>query len=1074
MEEPMIKVSVVIPVYNTYKYLPECLESVINQTLADIEIICINDGSTDFSSKILEEYASKDKRIKIISQNNQGLSCARNRGLEIARGEYIYFLDSDDKITLTALEELYDIAEKNKLDIIYFDAQVFFENEALKSKYEVFIQASKRNKNYIGIFSGPEIFVEFVKNREYSVSVCRQFFNTGFLKANNIKFCEGILHEDNLFTFLTILKASRVMYLKKEYFLRRVRANSTMTKNENFSNFEGYFVTYVNMLAYIQTSRLKDNVFDAAFRQLKDVYQSAKRIYTNLSESEKKKAISSRHGQITTFLYNEFVLAMQNSLGHNINTGYVKALQEEILRIRDSYSYRIDRFITFIPRKFIGGIHCIEDHGFTYTVRLFFKKIHKFLSRSKIIRFITFIPRKILGGIRCIHDHGLKYTVKLFIKKITNFLNRNVEHNVNNKDKKENIRANDANTITQINSIVKKDYNYYKNLDPKFYEEELALWFYDHLGYKLNLKSPRTFNEKIQWMKLYDKNPLKTTLADKYLVREWVASRIGEKYLVPLLGVWNTFDEIDFNELPSQFVLKANHGCGWNIIVKNKEDLDIVDAKKKMETWLSTNFAFRNGLELHYKDIKPKIIAEKYITNTGDDLYDYKVWCFNGKAKYIMFLSGRKTKSGLKMAFYDREWNKLPFAYSFPKNTDEIPKPDNLDEILELAEKLSAGFNFVRVDFYRLNDGTILFGEMTFTPAGGRCLWDPPSQDLILGEMIDLSMCKSSVKIENHSPLVSVIVPVYNAERHLTECISSICNQTLQNIEIILVDDGSTDSSLSIINEFAGKDNRIKVLHQNRRFAGVARNHGLQYAQGEYVIFLDADDFFDKTLLENAYYTAHINDADIVLFGGKRFNNQTKEITDAPWLLKMNRIPKKQPFSSSDIPDHIFDIVTPCPWTKMFRRSFILENKLMFQDTQNSNDVSFVLTALAIADRIVAINKDLVFYRVGQDNSLQTTKHKDPLCFYKAYLRLRNELNERNLFGRVEKSYVNITLSGCIHNLKTTYDVQAKKLIFDALKNYVFNDLGLLHYQDDYYYSKENLNEMKKIMELSYEEWIES
>jgi len=171
----MIKVSVVIPVYNTYKYLPECLESVINQTLADIEIICINDGSTDFSSKILEEYASKDKRIKIISQNNQGLSCARNRGLEIARGEYIYFLDSDDKITLTALEELYDIAEKNKLDIIYFDAQVFFENEALKSKYEVFIQASKRNKNYIGIFSGPEIFVEFVKNREYRVSVCRQF-----------------------------------------------------------------------------------------------------------------------------------------------------------------------------------------------------------------------------------------------------------------------------------------------------------------------------------------------------------------------------------------------------------------------------------------------------------------------------------------------------------------------------------------------------------------------------------------------------------------------------------------------------------------------------------------------------------------------------------------------------------------------------------------------------------------------------------------------------------------------------------------------------------------------------------
>ena len=287
-------------------------------------------------------------------------------------------------------------------------------------------------------------------------------------------------------------------------------------------------------------------------------------------------------------------------------------------------------------------------------------------------------------------------------------------------------------------SIKMAEYRLCKYMPEEKYPEYLKEWFYKNTGKELNLDNPQTFNEKIQWMKLYDSTPLKTRLADKYLVRDWVKEKIGEEYLVPLLGVWKNFDDIDFDNLPDKFVLKANHGCAWNIIVKDKNKLDVKNAKNKFQKWLQTNFAYCYGLELHYKNIKPLIIAEQYIENNSKDLYDYKVWCFNGKAEYIQFLSERQT--GLKMAFYDRDWNKQDFVYSYSMNTNHVEKPQNLEKLLTLAEKLSEGFPHVRIDFYILNDGTIKFGEMTFTSMSGACKWSPEDTDEKLGQLINLKI----------------------------------------------------------------------------------------------------------------------------------------------------------------------------------------------------------------------------------------------------------------------------------------------------------------------------------------------
>ena len=249
------------------------------------------------------------------------------------------------------------------------------------------------------------------------------------------------------------------------------------------------------------------------------------------------------------------------------------------------------------------------------------------------------------------------------------------------------------------------------------------------------MEKPTTINEKMQWIKLYDYSPIKSKLADKYEVREWVGQKIGEDVLVPLLGKWDTFDEIDFNKLPQRFVLKATHGCGCNIIVKEKSSLDINEARKKFRTWMKTDYSYFTG-ELQYHDIKPRIIAEEYMENGNDDIYDYKVFCFNGEPQYIMFLKDRK--QGLRMAFYDLEWNKQEFTYNYPRIDEKIEKPKEIEQIIEYSRKLCKDFLTVRIDFYILNDGTIRFGEMTFVSCGGFSKWYPPKYDDILGKKLKL------------------------------------------------------------------------------------------------------------------------------------------------------------------------------------------------------------------------------------------------------------------------------------------------------------------------------------------------
>lgn len=258
------------------------------------------------------------------------------------------------------------------------------------------------------------------------------------------------------------------------------------------------------------------------------------------------------------------------------------------------------------------------------------------------------------------------------------------------------------------------------------------------IGRELNLDRPKTFNEKIQWLKLHDRNPEYTEMVDKYEVKKYVAEIIGEEYIIPTLGVYDKFDEIDFEKLPKQFVIKCTHDSGGLVVVKDKSRMDLEAIRKKINRSLKRNYYYV-GREWPYKNVKPRIIVEKYMEdNNTDELTDYKVMCFGGKAKMI-FTCTERFGDGLKVTFFDLDWNKLPFERHYPASKRIIPKPKNLRKMIELSEKMAKGIPFVRMDWYEIN-GKLYFGEYTFYPGSGLEEFTPEEWDTRLGDLIDLRL----------------------------------------------------------------------------------------------------------------------------------------------------------------------------------------------------------------------------------------------------------------------------------------------------------------------------------------------
>jgi len=594
--------SVIIPVYNVDAWLEECLDSVLAQTETEIEIICVNDGSTDGSEAILERYSKRDERIFIINKENGGLSTARNAGLDKAKGKYIYFLDSDDTIRSDAIKTCKETSDKNQLDILYFDAKIIFEDEEGRNINSGSEYYYIRNESYSGVLSGTEIFNRMVPASDYKPSVCIQFFNRSFIENCGLRFEEGILFEDNVFSLQLMLKAKKVMHIPQTLFFRRFRTDSIMSSGVN-----------------------------------------AEKIYCSF--------------------------------------------------------------------------------------------------------YIT-----------------------------------------------------------------------------KRMKKELA-------GYKFDAE---TQNNAAEFLLSYE---------------PWV------------VGFYEGAD----------------------------------DEQRKM--------------------------AEERMSE---------------------------------------------------------------EELMELERML-----------------------------------------------------------ERAAPKISVIIPVYNAGKWLKACIESLLAQTLTETEIIFVNDGSVDNSLSILEEFRKKDSRISIITQANLGAGAARNRGLDIVRGEYLSFLDADDFFEPDMLEKAYACCTEHNADICIFRfdrGNERNGYYGVFGYDPCL-----IPDKEYFNYTDVEKDFFNITNPAIWNKLLRRRFIKESNIRFQKIPSTNDMYFTYKALTDADRIVVLSDILIHYREGDDDSISNNREKDWHCVFLALNAIREEIIIKKL--HLEKDFVNLVVRQALYLFDVINNIEAFRAILTEIR-----DLWIKTFNIDYNY----------------------
>lgn len=698
----MIKVSVIIPIYNVEKYIEECLLSAMRQTLAEIEIICVNDGTKDDSMRIVRKYADEDCRIIIVEKENGGLSSARNAGVKVAKGEYLYFLDSDDYIAENMLETLYEECCRNRLDNIYFDAESFYESPELEVQYKHYKDYYRRPSMFEEVVSGPELFAKMENLHLYRPSACLQMPKRTLLSENNISFYEGIVHEDNLFSLQTIFAAKRTKHIATPFYKRRVRGESIMTDGQEFRRSYGYYICISEFNKFLKQFDFRDSEIIRAINHRCYVMQGNAARSIKTMSLEEIDALLSEYPMETQIEYGMLIKRLVEE--RQVQRGKYELLKEKseknMKEIKESASFRTGKAVTAVPRK---GYHFVQN----------------------------------------IKQKGLPCTLYGIKRKLTN----------------------------------------------------------------------------------------------------------------------------------------------------EKRDLE----------------------------------------------------------------------------------------------------PDRI--------------------------------------------------------------------------CVSIIIPMYNAERYLRECLDLLLRQTLKSIEIICVNDGSTDGTQEILKEYEKKDYRVKLLNQENQGAGIARNNGMKSAKGEYLLFLDADDIFHEKLCEEAYYKAKYDMADIVLFQAYRYNVQSCEKEEMNWILRENLLPKRLPFSAKDTDQKIYQITTACPWSKMFRADFVKKQGLQFQNTKNANDVFFVRTALAIAGRITVVKKRLVTYRFNDGSNTQSRKSKAPVEFYKAFKALKLELIERGAFARVEQSYVNMVLTESLFNLRTAGSAEAEQTVENLLLEEGFDFFEFDKYEEAYFYNKKDYMEYQKLLE---------
>ena len=1029
-------VSVVIPVFNDEKNIDRSLSSVRNQTHKNIEIICVDDGSTDQTLPVIMEHARQDGRIKVIHQVNMGIASARNAGLDAASGKYIQFLDSDDYLRVDAVESLLGLAEEFKLEAVYFDGNSFFENQAVQDEYPYYLHAYEYSLAHSVPASGKEYFLQAKEDNKYRVSVCMCLLDREFLVNNKIRFIDGILHEDNPFTFACLMRAKRVMHTPQQYYFRFVRSKSIMTMEKTPVHVYGYLTSIAVMLETVHALPYDQKLLTAVESEIEHLAHLAYLAYKTLSDKPAcKKQLNPIEMGLLDRIAAKYRKKAQPQKGNKART--------------PSRLFQAGRLLLWPASMASKLVALLKGNGFKKTVDILpgqqaacedrapqplfvssdaYKGSGAFLSEVALNQMLArqHIKSHVIlpytgSGAAIIKSSGVghhvipshDWIVPLGTRKNMAFrAAKYMEHT-------DNLAA--AAQIAQF--ALQNGYNLIHSNSTYTYVGALAakITGLPHIWHL------REFLEEDQNKEIYCKKKGYDLIRRADCVVT-ISRALHQKYsglVAPdkLRLIYNGLDVSKYynptktileNETPVFLFLSGSDS-------PNKGRADLIKAcqrlannGKKFELWFvgwcggelqdlveeaglsdrTKFFGYQQKTAAYFQQADVFFMCSKFEAfgrTTVEAMLNGCLVIGAATAGTAELLDDGKT--GLLYAYGDAAdlENKINFALSNRETMRTIAAAgrkymarhmsaeENASNIVSVYQDILA--NHPPLSQWRRMTAKCKIGFLR-----GRCMIRKTLISPILAALAKISNVGNNDGPAKHhetgnpesknstgsGPKVSVIIPIYNVKPYLEQCLASVCNQSLQELEIICVNDGSTDGSEQIIQKYAKKDKRIVLVDKPNSGYGASVNRGIRMATGDYIAIVEPDDFIAGDMYEKMYHLAmERGEVDIVKSGYWLYYDEQGDMpsfsSPAPIMAACH--PPKDVFQLRDYPEIIYH--HPSIWSCLYKRTFIEKQGIRFVEASGAGwvDNPFLIETFVKAKSIAWIPEAFYYYRQTNPNA---------------------------------------------------------------------------------------------------------
>lgn len=1086
----MKKISIIVPVCNTGEYIANTLDNLLRQTLKDIEIICVDDASDDNSAEILKEYERKhDNIICLYYKERKSAAQARKDAVMLSSGKYIMFVDSDDFIEDNGCEIAYKAIEKKKTDIVQFRSIV--ENCGNLPEGRI-ASNQKALEPYLKDYVYGDILKASLVTNLFSFTLWNKIYNGDMVRGAMAKVKDGFYPKANdLYAAFFILDAAK-SYVGIEdviyhyCFGRGMTGHNIMDMNDYEKCCASTRVFYA-ISEYVDGLEYEKNRYTVVLNSIEQrlINEQLMKWSNNVSKYVKIEAL--KHWQeVWSQKYNELeqFSIIVNKLWdtRTVNFEYFK----EILNIKPAK--RPIKTVALYYRNIVNGgaqrvvaqLCNILSEKYKVVLVTDDKELeNEYYVNDKIIRY--FLPpfessiknyqKRAKALWKLIDDYEIDAFVNsLWLQDCASIDALCIKSHPRNPAFLTHCHSFCAVLWKIKRTVVEEYWKYYTISDGIITLSKVDQQYWSSVNKKVYyIPNPCLDNESKERVKLnkgtktilwvgrisQEKQPEEAIEIAKFLKEYEIDAKIliigdGDQNLVKKLK-----NEIqDFN-LEDYVSLEGFH---LNLD-KYYSNADFLISTSEYEGFLLTIYeAASYGIPtitydmpwLEYYNIMdgwdtvPQKDAREAAQVIADIAANPKLWEEKSKKLYASFEKYKNLDMlGLWEAiFNDIEKGTNPRILPTKENT-AILTQELIDFHTKLINETQAELKDVNSKKKTLNDRLAWFikelrkVKKSETFKAGRIVTYPFRKlkkytKKALKAMYKFFVINLPNKIM-HRPAISIIMPVYNGEEYLYESLGSLRKQTLKNIEVICIDDESTDASCSIIESIAAQDPRFKLLKQKHSNAGNARNLGIKEAKGEYLLFLDSDDNFDKNLCKKTYEKAKIKNADIVVFNSQKRDVKKDSIISKEQIERKIKLINKT-FAPKDISDKVFQFTSACPWTKLYRKSFVLKNNLEYHNTSNSNDVYFTRTAMVTAKRIVAIKDNLVTYNYNRDDSLQGKKDGEPLAFYNEYKEVKKYLEEKGLYELYEYSYKLALMEESLWNYNTMRTLEAKAKIRKTIK----------------------------------------